>query len=523
MPRKPKAKNSLSAGERVALYLAEQEEKQRKIETGAVGTSDGDANSKIVGEDIERTRRDSLTEKSAARKKVLPKPQHAVVRVNFDIPVGEAKPMHGMCNGPVSYGADITHLFKEIGVPCVRFDCTDTAVSGYAVDISRIFRDKYADPSDEASYDFTVTDRYVEAALMSGARIFYRLGDSIDMLGNATVREDPMELEELTQVCVNIVKHYRGAFAGGFDANIKYFELWNRNHGSSESEKKSDFEIYRRLASSIKLFDEDLFVGGMCFDGFDADVREFVRYCKRVRAPLDFITIEIFGSDPESAANEAEQMSAYLKNLGVEAEIFIGKWGYVDREALGEADLCRLLGSSGAAIAASRKDVFDAQAEIKGAAYSCAFMLKLLSNDGVEGAFMYDAQPMVSPWCAISDRFGFATKTFYSFKAFGELYKAKNLVYSVSEQLEDHLHNGIFVGSALSDSGEGYVLIASFGGCGVVDVRLEGIPENLYTADVYMLDGVKNMTLGDSVPLSGMKKRLLLSMSEYGVAAIRLY
>jgi len=516
MPRRPKAKNGLSAGERVALYMAEQEEKKRRMEIEANNSASEETSAE--GACIERTPVDEPT----VPKKSLQKPQHAVVRVNFDIPVGEVKPMHGMCNGPISYGADITHLFKEIGVPCVRFDCTDTAMSGYAVDVSAIFRDKYADPSDEESYDFTATDKYVEAALIAGAQIFYRLGDSCDMLGYATVRDEPMELETLAQVCINVVRHYRGSFAGGFDANIRYFELWNRKYGSSENDKKSDFEIYRRLASAVKLFDEDLKVGGLCFEGFDSDARDFVRYCKRSRAPLDFLSAELFGSDPEMAAKDAEQMSAYLKNLGMDAEIVIGKWGYVDREALGECSLGRLLGGGGV-YAEARKEMFEAQADVRGAAYSCAFMLRLLSADGVGKAFMHDAQPMVSPWCAISDRFGFATKTFYAFKAFGELYRAKNLVYSVSEQVEEYLHNGIFIGAALSDSGEGYVLISSFGGCGVVDLRLEGIPENLYTADVYMLDGVKNMALGDSVPLSGMKKRLLLSVSEYGVIAVRLY
>ena len=32
MPRKPKPKNTLSAGERVALFEAEQQEKQKKLE-----------------------------------------------------------------------------------------------------------------------------------------------------------------------------------------------------------------------------------------------------------------------------------------------------------------------------------------------------------------------------------------------------------------------------------------------------------------------------------------------------------
>jgi hypothetical protein len=66
-------------------------------------------------------------------------------------------------------------------------------------------------------------------------------------------------------------------------------------------------------------------------------------------------------------------------------------------------------------------------------------------------------------------------------------------------------------------------MLASFGGCGVIDLRLEGIGENVYSADVYMLDGVKNMTLADSVPVSGLKKRIVLNVSEYGAMLIKLH
>ena len=65
--------------------------------------------------------------------------------------------------------------------------------------------------------------------------------------------------------------------------------------------------------------------------------------------------------------------------------------------------------------------------------------------------------------------------------------------------------------------------ISSFKGCGTVDIRVEGISDKLYTADVYILDGVKDMSLGDSVALSGMKKRFVLNMSEYGAVMIKLY
>ena len=72
-------------------------------------------------------------------------------------------------------------------------------------------------------------------------------------------------------------------------------------------------------------------------------------------------------------------------------------------------------------------------------------------------------------------------------------------------------------------NGECYIMIASHGGCGTVDLRIDGIPDNLYTADMYLLDGVKDLALGSSTPISGAKKRMILSLCEYGAVLIKLY
>ena len=102
------------------------------------------------------------------------------------------------------------------------------------------------------------------------------------------------------------------------------------------------------------------------------------------------------------------------------------------------------------------------------------------------------------------------------------MYKAGREVYSVCEEAAGYAHSGIY---SLAAEGKDalYVLISSFDGCGIVDLRLDAIPENIYTADIYMLDGVKNMTLADSIPISGAKKRLLLNISKYGAALVKLY
>ena len=523
MPRRPKAKNTLSAGERAALYEAELAEKQRRMRelSDDKSVQGKNADRSIKADRVENVDLETVEQAKAPakEKKVLPKPQVAVVRVDFSIPDGEIKPMHGMCNGPVSYGADITGSFREIGVPFVRFDATDSAVSAYAVDVSRIFKNFDADPSDAENYDFATTDKYVEAAVLCGSRIIYRIGESRDLLGGvSTVRR--AEPDVLARVCVNIIRHYNDRWANGYSFGIDLFELWNVD---LEGDGEEDFETYRGLANAVKLYDENIKVGGLSFAGFGDRARDFLRFCKRARVPLDFITVDCFEGDPHKAFAEAESFLLQMRRLGfVDTELIIGKWSYIDHKALGENKLSRVLSGS-ERYASVKRQMFEAQREVEGAAYAAAFMLEMARLDGVSRGCCYDAQPIVSPFCAITDDFGEPRKPLYVFKTFGELYRAKRAVFCEVDEPEGVAHSGIFARAAVSDTGECFVMLASFDGVGSVDLRLDGISENLYTADIYMLDGVKNMERCDSIPVSGMKKRLVLNVSGYGALMIKLY
>ncbi len=509
MPRKPKPKNTLSAGERAAIYEAEQAEKRARMQEGTVSGDTG------AGEVNEPTQPEKKEEKP---KIVLPKPQHATVKVDFSMQTGKIKAMHGMCNGPVSYGADLSSLFREIGVPHVRFDGADTALSAYAVDISRIFKDPSRDPRDESAYDFAYTDRYVAAAYNAGAKVIFRLGESIDRMHSGKKVTLPEDIDNFVEVCANIVRHYNDYWADGYAYGIEYFEIWNL-----DGENDRAFELYRRVASAIKLMDNSLKVGGMGFNGADSSFREFVRYCARRRAPIDFVTVSDFSGDPREACGKVKDMIPTLHNLGFsDTEIMIGAWNYVDAEAVCGLSLEKVLSSSDDRFKEARRRVFEEQSSVKGAAYALAFMISLGSIREVTRACFYDAQPYLSAWCAISDRFGNPEKPFYAFKAYGEIYRAGREVYSICEELEGYSHSGIYSVAAEGEDAL-YVLISSFDGCGIVDLRLDAIPENIYTADIFMLDGVKNMSLADSIPISGAKKRLLLNISKYGAAMVRLY
>ena len=506
MPRKPKAKNTLSAGERAALYEAEQAEKREKRAVPTESSAKAEAERKVKAEKV---------------KIELPKPQYATVRVDMSMPTDAVKPMHGMCNGPISYGADISSLFREIGVPFVRFDGTDTPISGYAVDISRIFRNPNADPRDLTNYDFTYTDRYIAAAHNAGAKVIFRLGESLDRWGIGKKVAYPEDLDVFVEVCANIVRHYNDYLADGYAYGIEYFEIWSANERAENLER--DFEIYRRISSALKLLDSGIKVGGMCFDVRSGELREFLKFCRRTRSPLDFITVSSFDSAPGALADGVRELIPSLYNLGFgDTEIIVGAWSYIDREATDKLPLDKLLSSGEEKCAEARKKLFDSQRSVKGAAYALAFMIAASRVKEIKMACFYDAQPNLSPWCAISDRYGNREKTFHAFRAYGELYRAGREIYTISDEAEGFAHSGIYAMSAIGE-GAYYVLISSFDGCGIVDIRLDFIPSDIYTADIYMLDGVKDMTLADSIPITGDKKRLILNISKYGAAMIRLY
>ncbi len=515
MPRIPKAKNKLSAGERAALYEAEQAEKRVRMQAEDVvkcPVQDGNDVGKPCAEDKQ------VIEKS---KPELKKPQFATLKVDLSLQTGRIKPMHGMCNGPLSYGADISELYREIGVPYVRFDETDTAISAYAVDISRIFKDMSKDPRDGKNYDFSFTDKYIAAAYNANARVIFRLGESYDRMHSGKSMSLPEDIDAFVEVCANIVRHYNGYFADGFAYGIDYFEILGDVSAYSDGRERI-FEFYRRVASALKLVDSDLKVGGLSFSE-SSDIRDFLRFCRKTRAPLDFLSLSIFTHDPKDAAEKVRELAPLMHNLGFyETEIIVGSWSFIDKEAIGSLSLDRVNAGVDRKASEARRAMFCSMASVKGAAYALAFMISLASVREVSSACFYDCQPMLSAWCAICDRFGNPEKPFYAFKAYGELYRAGRELYSVCEEQDGFAHSGIYVVAAESDDAR-YILLTSFDGCGTVDLRIEGIPNDVYTAEIYMLDGVKDMSLGDSIPLSGDKKRLILNISRYGAAMVKIY
>ena len=100
---------------------------------------------------------------------------------------GPIKPMNAVNNGPKLDTKEQTsgnfHFYKKARIPYARTH--DAALyAGYGgahvADISALFPDFDADPTDPESYDFDLTDDYLQSIIDAGTQVFFRLGQSIE-------------------------------------------------------------------------------------------------------------------------------------------------------------------------------------------------------------------------------------------------------------------------------------------------------------------------------------------------------
>lgn len=499
MPRKPKPKNQLSAGQRAALYL---EEQKAKLEVGV----------EAVGESAE------ITEKPQRVKTQKPKPQHAVVRVDMSARIRKISNLGGMCNGPLSYEGDLSVLFKNMNIPYVRNCGWDTRASKYAFDISRIFKDPDADDSKPENYDFSLTDKYMMGIYNCRAECIYAFGDSD--ADASWAQKDP---DKWARVCAMIVKHYNGYWANGYCFGINKFEISPKGRFSALDNKSLLFAIYEKTARAIKLADPAYIVGGMSFDGYCERSREFLRFCSVKNVPLDFVSFEYFGDSTDDVCNICEKYTSAVMNLGLDhTDIMLSAWNYV-KSVSDKIKSGAIIANEGGKYAAECKKLFDAQRGIEGAAFCSSLLLALADFDKVKFAAYYDAQPSLSRFCGISDRYGNPEKPYYAFCAYSQLAECEDGIFAVSEQDPEARHSGVWAKAGVNGNREHIIMISCFDSCQLVDLRLDNIPDDLYEAEIYMSDGVKNTELCDTVRLSGDRKRILLSMSSYGYAIVKIH
>ncbi len=341
------------------------------------------------------------------------------VTIDYSKIVGKVKPMNAVNNGPVVFKQPYMapgnlQLFKEANIPYARtHDASFCPFYGgeHTVDVHLIFRDFNADPYDPASYDFCLTDEYMENICASGAEVFYRLGAKIEHESVKYGTVPPPDFHKWAVICEHIIAHLNEGWANGHHFGIKYWEIWNEPNelGAGISTTwggtmEQFFDLYEITAKHLKEKFPYIKIGGAAFDCVDmVKLKPFLQRAKDKNIPVDFLSWHCYTSHVGKMSGDSKVVRELLDSYGfTETESILNEWNYV-KSFCGEEWIYSL----------------KTEKNMKGAAY-VAGVMSACQDVPLDMLMYYDARP-----CAMNGLFEDGTflpfKAYYAIKAWGEL------------------------------------------------------------------------------------------------------
>jgi len=399
--------------------------------------------------------------------------------------MGPFKRLHGVNNGPVTYGSlvDVSDYYKAMNVPLVRLHDPNWP-HPREVDIHIVFPDFEKDPSDPASYNFSQTDDYMRTVAATGAKMVYRLGESIEHTERKYFVHPPRDYEKWAQICIGVIKHYNQGWADGFYYGIEYWEIWNEPDYSIRmwsGTHEQYYKLYEVASTAIKRFDPSLKVGGPAAAGPTRDfVPEFLEYVQSRSLPLDFFSWHTYTADPQKVVQHALHVRGLLDQYGfTETESHLNEWNYF----LGDF---RTIWNKGNEYL--RKDVFDRQKGPEGASFA-AHVLMLLQDLPVDRANYYDGQP-TALFCGLFDYHGVPQKTYYAFQAYANVIGHQTRLACDLELVPD----GVSCIAGTDGDGRASLLISHFHSEETkLTVRFEGVADQVRRYQVLAVDEDRNL------------------------------
>ncbi len=344
--------------------------------------------------------------------------------IDFSRTNGVFRPLHGGNNGPLGYGelVDLTPQFRALAIPLIRVHDSAWPYPDI-VDIHALFPDFKADPELPASYRFGPTDDYLRAITNAGPRIVFRLGESIEHAKRKRYVHPPADPAKWAAVCAGIVRHYNEGWAEGLKLGIQYWEIWNEpeNRPAMWTGTPGEyFRLYATTAKALKARWPALKIGGPSLGHqgrFLADgtlepsdfLRDFVRFIRAEKAPLDFFSWHLYTDDPAEAARRSHAVRRWLDGAGfAQTESHLNEWNYLPGN-----DWTPMTAGQGA----TREAWYARQAGPEGAAFVVATLLRL-QDAPLDAANFYstDNQPF-----GLFTLHGAPKKTFHAFRAFRRL------------------------------------------------------------------------------------------------------
>lgn len=232
--------------------------------------------------------------------------------------------------------------YKAARIPYSRNH--DLAVHGvyggpFSHDISCIFPNFDADPTDPASYDFACTDEDILVCLEAGTKTFFRLGQTIEHQIKKHHTLPPKDFKKWAVICEHIIRHYTEGWADGFYHDMPYWEIWNepdldkedapvkRTWGGTTAQF---YDLYETASKHLKSCFPHLKIGGPALaHGVDwAD--KFLEEMSKRNVPIDFFSWHTYNINPLKIAMRGQKLHDLLVKYGYgDAESILNEWNYV--------------------------------------------------------------------------------------------------------------------------------------------------------------------------------------------------
>ena len=375
---------------------------------------------------------------------------HLHINVNFASPVGKIKPMHSVNNGPSgSRGAGNAEYFTQAGIPFARThdaNFAPTYGAPHTVDIIAIFPNFEADETDPTSYDFHLTDEYMETIMKAGSKVFFRLGNKIEHESKRYGALPPTDFAKWARICENIIRHFNEGWGDGHHYGMEYFEIWNEpdlHPQCWDGEDEDFFELFAITARHLKGCFPHLKIGGPAITsvnnrGFMIPFFDYITRDKGNPVPLDFFSFHLYTSDPDEFARHAQMARQVLDDYGyTETEVILNEWNYMRGWRPKEE------------VIYSHR----AKRALKGAAFVSASMIASQKSP-MDHLMYYDAR--ICNWCGLFDQISLEPlKPYYALWDFGQL-------YALGNEVESHGDEEVKVLAAQNDDGTRAAILLTY-------------------------------------------------------------
>ena len=374
----------------------------------------------------------AMAQFSATQEGIRAKP--ATVLVDFAAEVGKVKPMNAVNNGPTGRPGPRYHdnfdSFKAARIPYGRtHDASEYIVYGgdHCVDISAVFPNFDADEDDPASYDFPVTDKYLDDMAAAGVEPFFRLGQRIEHAVRKYNIFAPRDFAKWARIAEHVILHCNEGWANGHKRGIKYWEIWNEADGDAGREDNPHtwggtpqqfYAFYETVAKHLKPRFPHLKIGGPAATGSRPKwCDEFLKYQHERGTPIDFFSWHCYAVDPAMFVKRARDYRAMMEKYGYgNAESILNEWNYAHGQAYHYSIM--------------------SLASQKGAAFLAAVMIACQAEP-VDMLMYYDAKPDAH-FNGVFDKVSLMpAKPYYALYAWGKLASACDIVVKASADIPD--------------------------------------------------------------------------------------